>query len=492
MFEAAEVGHKLDKAEYEKETPKLREALLGAQYDLFERGRFQTVALLSGIGGGGRSETANRLNEWMDPRHVFTYAFDRRNDLERERPPAWRYWLALPPRGKLAIFLNAWYHELLVLRTAGRIDDGDLHRLLQEIRHFETMLADEGVLLVKIWLHLTREEQRRRLKDLQDDPRTRWRVTDDDLAQQKTYNRYRDVAEHVLRETSTSEAPWMIVEAADPRYRDIAAGRILLEAMRERLDKPHARVRPVTAAPVTTLADNVKLLRAVDLSRRLDPRDYPKQLAKQQERFARLTQRKKFGKRSMVIVFEGHDAAGKGSAIRRVTSALDARQYTVVPVAAPSDEEGGQPYLWRFWRRLPGHGHITIFDRSWYGRVLVERVEGLAPAADWMRAYREINDFEEQLLRSGTIVAKFWLQISKEEQLKRFRARETTPFKRFKITPEDWRNRKKWAAYEEAVADMIERTSTEIAPWTIVEAEDKAFARVKVLRTLARTLEAAL
>ncbi len=492
MFESAEVGHKLDKAEYEKEVPKLREALLGAQYDLFERGRFQTIVLLSGIGGGGRSETANKLNEWLDPRHVFTYAFERRNDLERERPPAWRYWLALPPRGKIALFLNAWYSELLALRTAGRIDDGDLHRLLQEIRHFETMLADEGVLLVKIWFHLAREEQRRRLKELLDDPRTRWRVTEEDLAQLKTYNRYRDVAEHVLRETSTSEAPWMIVGAADPRYRDVSAGRILLETMRERLDKPHARVRPATAAPVVSRADNVKLLREVDLSRRLDPKEYPKQLAKQQERFARLTRRKKFGKRAMVIVFEGHDAAGKGSAIRRVTSALDARQYTVVPVAAPSDEERGRPYLWRFWRRLPGHGHITIFDRSWYGRVLVERVEGLAPPADWMRAYRELNDFEEQLLRSGTIVAKFWLQISKEEQLRRFRARETTAFKRFKITPEDWRNRKKWAAYEEAVADMIDRTSTEIAPWTIVEAEDKAFARVKILRALARTLEAAL
>ncbi len=492
MFETAEVGHKLDRADYEKEVPKLREALLDAQYTLFERGRFQAIALLAGLGGGGRSETANRLNEWLDPRHVHTHAFDRRNDLERERPPAWRYWLALPPRGKLAVFLNAWYHELLVLRTAGRIDDGDLHRLLQEIRHFETMLADEGALLVKIWFHLSRDEQRRRLKDLADDPRTRWRVTGDDLAQLKSYNRYRDVAEHVLRETSTSEAPWMIVAGADPRHRDVAAGRILLEALRERLDKPHARVRPVTAAPVATRADNVKLLHAVDLARRLDPEDYPKQLAKQQERFARLTQRKKFARRSMVIVFEGHDAAGKGAAIRRITAALDARQYAVVPVRAPSDEERSRPYLWRFWRRLPGHGHITIFDRSWYGRVLVERVEGLAPAADWLRAYREINDFEAELLRSGTVVAKFWLQISKEEQLRRFRAREATPFKRFKITPADWRSRKKWAAYEEAAADMIERTSTEIAPWTMVEAEDKAFARVKILRTLARTLEAAL
>ena len=492
MFESAEVGHKLDKAEYEKGVPKLREALLNAQYDLFERGRFQTVVLLAGIGGGGRSETANRLNEWMDPRHVFTYAFDLRNDVERERPPAWRYWVALPPKGKLAVFLNAWYHELLMLRAAGRIDDGDMQRLLQEIRHFETMLADEGVLLVKLWFHLSRDDQRKRLKELLDDPRSRWRVTGDDLAQQKAYHRFRDVAEHTLRETSTAEAPWLIVEASDPRYRDVAAGRIVLEAMRERLDKPHARVRPATAAPVLALADNVRVLREVDLSRSLDQGEYPKQLAKQQERFARLTRRKKFGKRSMVVVFEGHDAAGKGSAIRRITYALDARQYTVVPIAAPSDEELARPYLWRFWRRLPGHGHITIFDRSWYGRVLVERVEGFAPPAHWMRAYREINDFEEQLLRNGTIVAKFWLQISKEEQLKRFRARETTAFKRFKITSEDWRNRKKWNAYEGAVADMIDRTSTEIAPWTIVEAEDKAYARVKILRTLGRTLEAAL
>ena len=373
MFESAEVGHKLDKAEYEKEVPKLREALLGAQYDLFERGRFQTLALLAGIGGGGRSETANRFNEWMDPRHVFTHAFDRRNDLERERPPAWRYWLALPPRGKIAIFLNAWYYELLALRTAGRIDDGDLHRLLQEIRHFETMLADEGVLLVKIWFHLSREEQRRRLKDLLDDPRTRWRVTEEDLAQLKTYNRYRDVAEQVLRETSTSEAPWMIVEASDPRYRDVAAGRILLEALRERLDKPHARVRPVTVAPVASLADNVKLLRDVDLSRRIDPKEYPKQLAKQQERFARLTQRKKFGKRSMVIVFEGHDAAGKGSAIRRITSALDARQYTVVPIVV-AERRGARPavsvaVLAALARPRPHHDLRPVLVRPGAGRA---------------------------------------------------------------------------------------------------------------------------
>src|SRR5262245_46709190 len=492
MFESAELGHKRDRAEYEKEVPKLREALLNAQYDLFERARFPVVVLLAGLGGSGRSETANRFNEWMDPRHLYTHAFGPANDLERERPAAWRYWQALPPKGSIGVFLNAWYHELLAGRTVDGIDSADLQRSLREIRQLETMLADEAVLLVKIWFHLSRDDQRKRLKDLLDDPHTRWRVTEDDLAQLKFYNRYRDVAEHALRETSTGEAPWMVVEATDPRYRDVAVGRILLEGMRERLAQTKAPTRPVIAAPVVSLADNVKLLRQLDLKKKLDKNEYQKQLVKFQERFALLTQRKKFSRRSMVAVFEGQDAAGKGSSVRRVTYALDARQYTVVPIAAPTEEERAQPYLWRFWRKLPGHGHITIFDRSWYGRVLVERVEGLCSESDWMRAYREINDFEEQLLRDGTIVVKFWLQISKEEQLRRFKAREQTPFKRFKITSEDWRNRKKWNAYEEAVADMIDRTSTEIAPWTIVESENKYHGRVKILRTLVKTLQDAL
>ncbi len=492
MFEAAEVGHKLDKAGYEKEVVRLREALLNAQYDLLELKHFPVLVLFAGIGGGGRSETTNRLNEWLDPRHLRTCAFGERDDRERERPAMWRYWRALPPKGRIGIFLNAWYDELLNARAAGRIDGGDLQRGVQEIRHFETMLADEGVLLVKVWFHLGRDEQRKRLKDLLDNPLTRWRVSEDDLAQLKLYGRFRDVAEQALRETSTAEAPWMVVEASDPRYRDATAGRLLLEATRERLDSRSSPVRPVSAAPVGSRRDNVQLLRELDLAKALEKKEYQKQLVKFQGRLAVLMRRKRFARRSMVVVFEGQDGAGKGASIRRITYALDARQYTVVPVAAPTDEERAQPYLWRFWRRLPGHGHVTIFDRSWYGRLLVERVEGLCSRSDWMRAYQEINDFEAQLLRHGTIVVKFWLQISKEEQLRRFRQREHTLFKRFKLTPEDWRNRKKWNAYEEAVADMIDRTSTEIAPWTLVESEDKYYGRVKILKTLAKTLADAL
>lgn len=211
-----------------------------------------------------------------------------------------------------------------------------------------------------------------------------------------------------------------------------------------------------------------------------------------QGRLDTLVRDARFAKRSLVVVFEGMDAAGKGGAIRRVTAALDVRRYQVVPIAAPTDEELAQPYLWRFWRRMPGHGRVVIFDRSWYGRVLVERVEGLCAPADWMRAYAEINDFEEQLIENGTVVVKFWLAIDPEEQLRRFRERETDPLKRYKITPEDWRNREKWPQYELAVGDMIERTSTEIAPWTLVEANNKYYARVKVLHTLCERMEASL
>lgn len=245
--------------------------------------------------------------------------------------------------------------------------------------------------------------------------------------------------------------------------------------------------------PMVPRIDQVNVLRALDLSRSLEKKAYSEQLASWQGRLNRQSRRGQFKKKlSVVVVFEGNDAAGKGGSIRRVTGALDARQYQVVPVAAPTDEESAHPYLWRFWRHLPGRGRLVIFDRSWYGRVLVERVEGFCSEADWMRAYAEINDFEEQLVRNRTLVVKFWLAISKEEQYKRFKAREQTPFKRFKITADDWDNREKWELYEESVCDMIDRTSTEIAPWTLVEANDKDYARVKVLQTLSERIELAL
>ena len=245
----------------------------------------------------------------------------------------------------------------------------------------------------------------------------------------------------------------------------------------------------VSAPPPPPAADRRDLINTLDMRLALTKKRFDKDLEKYQGRLNLLTRNPKFRQRSLIIVFEGSDAAGKGGSIRRITGALDARQYQTIPIAAPTEEERAQPYLWRFWRHAPRTGRVTIFDRSWYGRVLVERVEGFAPEADWMRAYAEINDFEDQLVRNGALVVKFWLAITAEEQLKRFKEREKTRFKRFKITAEDWRNRKKWDDYEHAVCDMIDRTSIEVAPWTLVEANDKYHARIKVLKTLCDRLE---
>jgi len=490
MFESAELGHTIDKETYEKEVPILREALLDAQYDLLQSARFPVVILISGVDGAGKGETVHLLNEWMDPRHIQAHAMDAPTAEETERPPFFRFWRALPPRGKTGIFFTSWYTQPILDRVYRRTDRAEIDLRMEQARRFERMLASEGALLLKFWFHLSKDRQRERLTKLEKDPKTRFRVTKLDWHHFKLYDRFRKISERALRQTSTAEAPWIVVEGTCPRYRSLTVGKAILSALRARLDAESLKPAESHAPPFIAPVDQLDVLRGLDLSRKLDKDDYEKDLAKYQRKLALLTREPRFRDMSVVMLFEGPDAAGKGSTIRRITSALDARQYQVIPIAAPTDEERAQPYLWRFWRHLPRRSKFTIFDRSWYGRVLVERVEGFCSEHDWMRAYAEINDFEEQLASHRVLVAKFWIQISKEEQLQRFEERQKTGFKSFKITPEDWRNREKWDVYEAAARDMIDRTSTEIAPWTLVEGNDKYYARIKVLRTLCRQIEA--
>jgi len=492
MFESANLKHKVDKTRFRREEPKLREALLDAQYDLKLHGGFPVLILIAGVEGAGKGETVNLLNEWMDPRHIATHAFFEPTGEELERPSAWRFWKALPPRGRVGIFFGAWHTMPVIDRVLGEIGEGEFSRQVAEIVRLEKMLCDEGVLLLKYWFHLSRGQMRKRLQQLEKDPKTRWRVTEHEWDYFKRYRRFVKVCEPFLRRTSTGEAPWIIVPGADPEYRVLTLGRHLLAAMRERLDEKPVKRLPDRNPPLLPVIDRLNVLRALQLDQPLQKPAYQKQLEKWQGRLNTLSRDPRMPWVSMVAVFEGNDAAGKGGAIRRLTSALDARRYTNISVAAPTEEERAQPYLWRFWRHIPGRGRFTIFDRSWYGRVLVERVEGFCSEADWMRAYGEINDFEQGLARHGIVVAKFWLAVSKEEQFRRFKQREKVSFKRFKITAEDWRNRKKWDAYESAVCDMVDRTSTSLAPWTLVEANNKYHARIKVLKTLVQALEAAL
>jgi AMP-polyphosphate phosphotransferase len=492
MFESAELGHKIDKATYDREEPKLREELLDAQYDLAQSKKFQVILLVGGVDGAGRSEIVNHLNEWMDPRHIQVNGMGVPTDEEAQRPRMWRYWRALPPKGKIGIFFGSWYTGPILDWVLEGASNETLDQALEQAVRFEKMLADEGALILKFWMYLSKDGQKKRLKELEKDPRTRWRVSKRDWEHFKLYDRYHACAERVIRQTSTGEAPWTIVDGSDDRYRSLAVGRIVLDALRKRLYAKEAKAGTATAPPLPQAIDKLDVIRALDLSQSYTKNQYEKQFEKYQEKLARLIRVPKFRKLGAVAVFEGNDAAGKGGAIRRVTGALDARQYGIVPIAAPTEEERAQPYLWRFWRHVPLKGRLLIFDRSWYGRVLVERVEGFASEADWMRAYSEINDFERQLAEADYLVFKFWLSISKEEQLKRFKEREKVRFKRFKITEEDWRNRNKWDAYERAVCEMVDRTSTDIAPWTLVEANSKYFARIKVLKTLCDRLGEAL
>lgn len=493
MFEAAETHQVLEKATYDQALPALRERLLRVQYALLEARKFPVVVVIAGAPAAGRSETVRALSEWMDPRHLQVHAMGPPSDEELERPPMWRYWRRLPAKGKIGVFFGSWYTQPIVQHALKKSGDRRFSESLEEIRHFERMLSEEGTLILKFWFHLTKKEQRRRLDKLWHDKRTRYRVSKEDRKRAAHYDEFRATGERALTATHATEAPWIVVDGYDDRYRDFNAARTLLEAIEGRLASEHA-AEPQRAAVPAAASEAVKrplrVLSGLDLTRALDKEAYAVELAKYQRRLAELTRKRAFGRLSPVLVFEGMDAAGKGGAIRRVTQALDPRIYDVHAIAAPSDEERAQPYLWRFWRHAPRDGKFAIFDRSWYGRVLVERIEGFAQPSEWKRAYEEINEFERQLQQAGNVVVKFWLQISNQKQLERFQEREQTPFKRFKITQEDWRNREKWDDYQLAAGEMIERTSTQISPWTLVEAEDKYFARIKVIRTVCEAIEA--
>ncbi len=494
MFAAAELGQKMSKEEYKALEPVLRNDLLEAQTEL-KSAKFPVIILMGGVDAAGKGESVNMLLEWMDPRGIEVNSFGTPTEEAVERPLFWRFWRALPPRGKLGVFYGSWYSMPVLETVAGRMKKSEFDRHVQDILSFEKMQTEDGALFLKFWLHLSKDAQKRRFRELEADPRTAWRVTKQDWNHWGLYDRFISTTEGLLRSTSTGKAPWHIIEGEDWRWRSAQIGRLLLEGLRARLGKQSAKPAPAPAVQLPAVvkrASEKTMISVLDLSLSLKKKDYEKKLLKLQGQMAKLTRATWEKKLSTVITFEGSDAAGKGGAIRRVLAGVDARNYRVIPIAAPTEEERQHPYLWRFWRHLPRAGQMAIFDRTWYGRVLVERVEGFCSEDDWRRAFSEINDFESQLAAHGVAIVKFWLQISKDEQARRFEERKNTPYKRYKITEEDWRNRKKWDQYEVAVNEMVERTSTDIAPWTLVEANDKYWARIKVIQTVCERLEEAL
>jgi polyphosphate:AMP phosphotransferase len=502
MLENLDLSLKLKKPVYRQRTVKLREQLRDLQLEVRAAG-IPVVVLFEGWDAAGKGDAIAGLVYPLDPRGFKVHTTQAPSEEERLRPFLVRFWTRLPARGDFAFFDRSWYRRLLEDRLAGDVKGRGVPAVAAEIREFERQLADDGCVLVKMWLHVSKKEQQRRLKDIEADRYQRWRLGQTDWKRHGSYKKYAQAAEQMIELTSTAHAPWTLVEAEDHAYRRVKVQETVLAAVRAALPRPAARRRQgggvapregaasdpghPEARVVAKGAANV--LDRVDLTRRLARPEYERRLGQLQNRLRELGLECYRQRLPAIVLYEGWDAAGKGGNIKRLTQELDPRGYEVIPIAAPDATEKAHHYLWRFARQIPKAGHLAIFDRSWYGRVLVERVEGFAAEAQWRRAYQEINDFERQLVEFGSVLVKFWLHLSPEEQLRRFEERERVPYKRHKITLEDWRNRTRWNAYREAVAEMLERTSTTFAPWTIVEAEDKLWARIKALTTVVRALE---
>ena len=490
MFEAAELGRKVSREDFNKEEPELHTKLLSVQRALRET-NIPVIIIVSGVEGAGKGEVVNRLNEWLDTRGIETTAFWDESDEELERPAYWRFWRKLPSRGSIGIMFGSWYTRPIINFVYEKIDASEYEQQLNRITKFEQMLTDDDALIVKFWFHMSEKDQRKRLEKENKDKKY------SPLLKKfsKRYKQFSQASEHAIRLTDQGISPWHLVEAVDRRYRDITVGRILLESIEKKLKQYEASKKKGHSKKVIhklPKSSEMSILDGVDINKTISTKEYNKKLKKYQREFYKLTWAARQKKRSTISVFEGWDAAGKGGGIRRMTAAMDARLYKTICVAAPTDEERAHHYLWRFWRHLPRAGYVTIYDRSWYGRLLVERVEKFAREDEWRRAYMEINDFEEQLHEHGIIINKYWLHISKDEQLRRFKEREKTPWKLHKITEEDWRNREKWDAYKLAINDMVVHTSTEYAPWTIIPSNDKRLARIEILKTACQRLEEAL
>jgi polyphosphate:AMP phosphotransferase len=514
VFETAQLGRKVGKQEYEAEALQLQGELLHVQRAI-AAAKVPVIIVLSGVEGPDQGEVVNRLHEWLDPRGLQTHAFWGETDEEAQRPRFWRFWRRLPSRGAVGIMFGSWYTQPIIDHVLERLDEAEYERELRRIEEFERLVTDDGALVIKLWLHLPKADEKRRIERDAKQGRKTPLLLEKKLS--KRYDRFVASAERAIRMTDTGHCPWVVIEATDRRYRDLTVGRTLLQAMRERLqagaERQESLVRTIAGADVASLpepssaapehdarpephtvaaADLLTVLDRVDLHVTLPEAEYEPRLQRAQRRLGKRAWEAYDRGRNTVAVFEGWDAAGKGGAIRRVARAVDARLFRTISIAAPTDEERAHHYLWRFWRHLPRAGYMTIYDRSWYGRVLVERVEGFARPDEWRRAYQEINDFEEQLVEHGVVLLKFWLHIGADEQLRRFEERKQVERKKHKITEEDWRNREKWSAYEAAVDEMVARTSTAYAPWTLVAGNDKRHARVDVLETFCQRLGTAL
>lgn len=493
MLEQVDLSQKLDKADY-----KTRMELLGNQLGelhrkLHER-KIPAIIVFEGWDAAGRGTLINELILRLDPRGFKVFANNTCHADTTAHPFLWQFWNTIPAAGKVMIYDKSWYDRVLSERIDGLSVPEKLAATYDEIVSFERQLSDSGCILIKFFLHITRKEQKKRMEKLEQDPATRWRVGEVEWRRHRKYDEYVEIIEETLSRTDRDCSPWIPVAAMDRRFAAVKICETIAQSFEQQLAR--LEQQPILK-PSTELTENrqeisASILDRVTMLKEWKPDDYEKAMDRFGKKLHEMHYEAYKKKIPVLILFEGWDAAGKGGAIKRLVQHLDPRGYEVVPVAAPNDTEKSHHYLWRFWQAVPAAGRISIFDRTWYGRVLVERVEGFCQETEWRRAYREINEFEQQLTNYGAVVVKFWLHIDKDEQLRRFREREDTPEKRWKITDEDWRNREKWDAYKVAVDEMLFRTSTRKAPWTVVAANSKEYARWLVLKTVTEAIDSAL
>ncbi|AFZ33700.1 polyphosphate:AMP phosphotransferase [Stanieria cyanosphaera PCC 7437] len=490
MLDILDLDISLDKTTYQTKIQDLMRQLHSLQTQCW-RQKLPVVVVLEGWAAAGKGGLVKKITNYMDPRGFAVHPILQPSLEEQKYPILWRFWQKLPPKGKISFFYHSWYTHVLEDRLFKRLSSEDVPGMMRDINAFERQLVDDGVAIAKFWIHLSRKELKSRLKKYAADELDAWRVRPEDWQQAKNYHHYQQLAEEMLIYTSTGAAPWTLVEGNCRRWAKVKVLSQLVASISAVLSKQATNQFTIPNSPPQSqlLSTEPDFLAQVDLNLCLEQEEYKQQLRRIQVKLHQLQLQIYQHQIPVLVLFEGWDAAGKGGAIKRLTDTLDPRSYKVSTFAAPTKEEHQYHYLWRFWRQLPQRGTIGIFDRSWYGRVLVERIESFCSDREWQRAYQEINEFEAMVTGAGYVLVKFWLHISPEEQLQRFEQRKNDPFKHYKLTEEDWRNREKWSLYEVAINQAIARTSTPAAPWTVIAGNDKYYARLSVIKTVVTAIE---
>ena len=497
MLEKIDLTHSLTKKEYKSEIDELETQLAVLQQRIKDLD-IPVLIVFEGWSASGKGTYISKILYPLDPRYFNVFTLDKLNENAEMRPFLWNYWTKTPAKGRITIFDKSWHRVALPERQEkSPISNAALKGFYYDVNAFEHQLSADGTLIIKLFLHISKDEQKKRFNELMKNPDTKWRVDLHDIKQNKEYEKHLKYFENMIQQSNFGFSEWNIIEANDKNYATIKIYKVIISKIQEEINKrltsgldgSESKEKSAGAKIITVDPPPVSILSSINPNKNMEQDEYKEQLEYYQNKLSHLGYKLYTKRRAVVIAYEGWDAAGKGGNIRRLTQELDPRGYDVVPVAAPSKEELSHHYLWRFWEAMPKDGHFAIFDRSWYGRVMVERLEGFCSVDEWQRAYKEINDMELHLHNHGVIIIKFWIHIDKAEQLTRFEMREIDPLKQHKITAEDWRNRDKWDEYQKAVDEMLFRTSTSYAPWTVVEGNNKKYARIKTLKFAADTLE---